>query len=93
MQKIIRQKMAPHDVEHVINLYLTKLKTHKGLPTLDVSTSQKYCDSFKDTSVWADYPDLNKVSDVMNLRLEQIMWEGFENRMLEKVDFKFANLP
>ena len=71
---------------------MVKLKTHKGLERLDVHTSKKFCDSFKDTSVWQDYPDLSKISDIVNLKLESILWEGYDDCMIEMVDFKFARM-
>merc|ERR1712046_216141 len=32
------------------------------------------------------------IADLMNLKLEKIFWEGYENCMIEKVDFKFARM-
>jgi len=92
MQRTIKLRVVPWDIAHILELYMTKLKTHKGLERLDEHTSKKFCDSFKDTSVWQDYPDISTIADLMNLKLEKIFWEGYENCMIEKVDFKFARM-
>lgn len=92
MQRTIKLRVVPWDIAHILELYMTKLKTHKGLERLDVHTSKKFCDSFKDTSVWQDYPEVSTISDIMNLKLESVFWEGYDNCMIEKIDFKFARM-
>lgn len=92
MQRTVKLQVVPWDIAHILKLYMAKLKTHKGLERLDEHTSKKFCDSFKDTSVWQDYPEYSTISDLMNLKLEKVFWEGYDKCMIEMVDFKFARM-
>jgi len=92
MQRTVKLRVVPWDIAHILELYMAKLKTHKGLERLDEHISKKFCDSFKDTSVWQDYPEHSSISDLMNLKLEKVFWEGYDKCMIEMVDFKFARM-